>query len=650
MGFGAFPLGFPDEGNLREVYSLEVRDGDGRLVGFLRELTAATLERKLRSPARLDIEAHVDNESLALITGRNEVWVRRLYDDALEGRFRLERKTESLREDSVAIVLYDALFWLRQHFLFAYNTSATVAAHVAAWLADTGITVGKIDSSIGDLEREFDFGDQDTVLHALTALEETLEWETHYWIDSNLVFHWRRMSEDIENHIRVGREIGDLEREIDYSEAVGRLYAFGSAAGGERVKLSDADGVTLDYITASGAAWPYEKEISVGHEAVEIEDDYAGVASFALHVVLAADASLARYANADGGDIAFFRADGTQLTHELVSYDSATGALEAWVALDASAVADTTISMRYGGGVGAASTVDHDPSDKSDAWQDTYEAMEAAPSAFISVGQPVARIGTATGVAINNRIEDPVELMTWALQELERRNRERVSYRVTVENFDAISYHPEREITLGAKQRLLDVDRAIDVSEYVVRIALALLRPADTVIELSELFDREPPEVAMAEDQDTVTTWLPDDKIYLDPEHEYSVDDWEYKDMSDPEGNPTGSTGEMDGDKIRAGTIPRVVPCKITEVTSATAPQRYKIEELDGDKNSLTPAVTYTDAFVADDNGEALSVGDYHTARIPSEDGLAAGEKPLIIVGGAGGGENWSYVYWREGT
>jgi hypothetical protein len=69
---------------------------------------------------------------------------------------------------------------------------------------------------------------------------------------------------------------------------------------------------------------------------------------FPVSIVLAAAADLAAHARDDGRDLAFVLPDGTRLDTELVDFDGATGALEAWVRIPVLEAA-TEIELRYGG-------------------------------------------------------------------------------------------------------------------------------------------------------------------------------------------------------------------------------------------------------------------------------------------------------------
>ena len=71
--------------------------------------------------------------------------------------------------------------------------------------------------------------------------------------------------------------------------------------------------------------------------------------SFVALVKLVDDEELAAFAADDGHDVAFATLDGaTQLAHELVSFDGATGALVAWVRISTVASTGTSIRLYFG--------------------------------------------------------------------------------------------------------------------------------------------------------------------------------------------------------------------------------------------------------------------------------------------------------------
>ena len=90
--------------------------------------------------------------------------------------------------------------------------------------------------------------------------------------------------------------------------------------------------------------WNYRKKITI--ESDEVDDD---LTNFPVLINLASDTGLADHAQNDGDDIAFADQSGTQLDHEIESFNGATGALVAWVRIPLlSGSTDTDIYMYYG--------------------------------------------------------------------------------------------------------------------------------------------------------------------------------------------------------------------------------------------------------------------------------------------------------------
>jgi hypothetical protein len=112
-------------------------------------------------------------------------------------------------------------------------------------------------------------------------------------------------------------------------------------------------------------AWLYRKKITIDHTRVA-----ADLTDFPMLVQLT-DGNLKHGAQADGDDIFFTLADGTdKLSHEIENYDSISGELTAWVKIPfLSATVDTDIFLYYGNAVAA------DQQSVTDVWSNGYEAV-----------------------------------------------------------------------------------------------------------------------------------------------------------------------------------------------------------------------------------------------------------------------------------
>ena len=94
--------------------------------------------------------------------------------------------------------------------------------------------------------------------------------------------------------------------------------------------------------------WVFRKPIAIDHGQVD-----GNLNGFPVLIELV-DADLAAKAQGDGDDIAFTDVGGTKLSHELESYDGATGHLVAWVRVPVlSSGTYTTLYMYYGNGAAA---------------------------------------------------------------------------------------------------------------------------------------------------------------------------------------------------------------------------------------------------------------------------------------------------------
>src|SRR5690349_6765394 len=115
---------------------------------------------------------------------------------------------------------------------------------------------------------------------------------------------------------------------------VGAIALAVGACGFEHGALQ-GDDVAGDADADSGPSAPwltgflYRKSIAITPPTLT-----AALTNFPVGILADADAQLADNARDDGHDIVFTSADGTmRLDHELVTFDGATGALEAWVRL-----------------------------------------------------------------------------------------------------------------------------------------------------------------------------------------------------------------------------------------------------------------------------------------------------------------------------
>lgn len=110
------------------------------------------------------------------------------------------------------------------------------------------ITVGTIDPTVS---RSISV-EGDTILKALYRLRDTVG--GHIYVDNNRALQWKTtIGEDKGQQIRYRKNLKGITREIDYTTLANRLYAYGAGEGDARIKLSDAEGQTEDYVEDEGS-------------------------------------------------------------------------------------------------------------------------------------------------------------------------------------------------------------------------------------------------------------------------------------------------------------------------------------------------------------------------------------------------------------
>ncbi|HUS28187.1 MAG TPA: LamG domain-containing protein [Kofleriaceae bacterium] len=150
----------------------------------------------------------------------------------------------------------------------------------------------------------------------------------------------------------------------------GSLCLVVSACNFEHGELGGA-GLPMDSggdVDAPDAPWRpgflYRKPIAITPPSLT-----AALTSFPVAILTTADAQLGDNARTDGRDITFTAADGTTLLdHELVTFDGASGALEAWVRIPTLPNGTTTIFMYYGAGMQPLTAIATWPSQFKGIW------------------------------------------------------------------------------------------------------------------------------------------------------------------------------------------------------------------------------------------------------------------------------------------
>lgn len=131
------------------------------------------------------------------------------------------------------------------------TVDAIVTALLAFQLRIPAITKGSIDGSYSSLTRSIKV-DGDSILRALYRLRDTVG--GYIYVDNGRVLQWvSSMGEDKGQQIRYRKNLLGVERHIDYTKLINRLYAYGAGEGEARIELSDAEGHADDYVEDGGS-------------------------------------------------------------------------------------------------------------------------------------------------------------------------------------------------------------------------------------------------------------------------------------------------------------------------------------------------------------------------------------------------------------
>ncbi len=141
-------------------------------------------------------------------------------------------------------------------------------------------------------------------------------------------------------------------------------------------------------------SWTYRKSITIDHTKVS-----ANQTNFPVLISISSDSNLASNALSSGNDILFTSSDGTtKLNHEIESYNSSTGQLNAWVNVSSlSSTADTVLYMYYGNsGVS-------NQQNKTGVWNSNYKLVyhfDESSGSTVNDSTSNGTNGTATGTTI----------------------------------------------------------------------------------------------------------------------------------------------------------------------------------------------------------------------------------------------------------
>jgi len=241
-------------------YRIEIHNVDKTLVAYLKDIIEPDMEEAVNTAGMLYFDLDADDDNIAYITPANRVWLRRLADDEI-WTYKLSKKYDS-HADGKATVRYECiglLSQLRDEIIEDYDTGATgdtVTNIVTAWLAlqtgDNPITVGTIEST--DTVAVASQGDD--ITSALLKMQEVVGGYISVNEDNEL--DWLSdIGDDIGQQIRYRKNLKGIEKESDYASFGNRLYCYGAGEGTARIKLSDADGHTEDYVEDAASQTTY---------------------------------------------------------------------------------------------------------------------------------------------------------------------------------------------------------------------------------------------------------------------------------------------------------------------------------------------------------------------------------------------------------
>ena len=349
-----FPFETPD--TERRRYFLDIRDASGNLARFVGSPINPSVRHAVNEPHTLTFACPFDDPAANALMGNNEIWVRD-QEENISGKFRITRRSESssaagtlIEVEGVSYMAQLADEWLFDFTQTEQTVSTILTALIAAQVQENKITLGTISATIGNLTRSATATTSQprTILEIINVIESSLAFNSQFWVDNDRALHWLPSSEVTDEglQIHLRSTLKSLRRTIDTASQITRLYVFGANVKGRRIRLSDEDGVSVDYVDYPWVTHHYRKAIVIDHTDI----DGRGETDYDLHVDESADPDLAAHTNFSGSDIKFLADDlTTQLSSVTNSYTKATGALDANVTVPlASGVSDTVVYMIYG--------------------------------------------------------------------------------------------------------------------------------------------------------------------------------------------------------------------------------------------------------------------------------------------------------------
>jgi len=232
-------------------YRIEIHNSSGDLLAYIKDPVNPSFDESANTAGLLNFSLAADDDNLSSITPANRIWLRDVSNDTVKGTYVLSKKTDiRTGQTLVRIECTGVLSQLRGEFVESYDTGEsgdTVTNIVTAFLAEqvsaTPITVGTIEPT--DTLAVSVTGDD--ILSALLQLREVVG--GYISVDEDNALNWLSdIGEDKGQQIRYRKNLKGIERDVDYSTFGNRLYCYGAGEGDARIKLSDADGQTEDYV------------------------------------------------------------------------------------------------------------------------------------------------------------------------------------------------------------------------------------------------------------------------------------------------------------------------------------------------------------------------------------------------------------------
>lgn len=634
--FGSFDLSFSATPYSTDQYVFEIREGDGTLIWFMRDLREARMDQYLTAPAMLEISMSLENGARQHLD--NYIWVRRNGDDdgVYVGVFSVAEYEEDPDAGIYRAICYDSLFQLARERVREYHATATIAEHVAAWLAlqefGTPLTIGNIDSAIGALERTVDITDSNTILASIYNLDDTIRNPSHIYVVGNAL-HWETIDTAAENQLLVGRHNLKVIKSVRNDTVVTRLYAYGTNLGGRRVRMSDISPSYSDYVGAEDD-WVYRRQLVFNH--LQVGGDGLTQSGYVHTLDLAGQSHITTYAKPDGTDIYLHTTSGAKVNHTLVTAGGVLTGIMFKPTL--STVVDTVIYMYYGDwdASGGAKPGDYFdwfvPGSLTGGVLETYNNR----ATVMTIGTPKRNSGIAPGEMVADHISDPEELRRWATERLVEMDSPAVSYQVNITDIEALKRFPIHSYSLAKYQHIVDVDRGWDTSEVVVRISRNLLNPSDCTMELGRLTERDGAiltDLIEAREVDDKTGYLDAENVRIGPAGGTTLRDWERED----------EPGYIDGEKVKGLPVHGHHIGRITSGEISGGKHSYTVEIWKSDGSGPeVPAATETGCIVPDNSIDQIGESAMVWVYSPLAEDRDAGAKPVVVAVAASGGNSAS--------